>query len=196
MHVVYGGNTRSAETLNVFCVCFGGDIMIIGRNEISNEKQLLELVFKRLREINPIVIMGYQARRDIFLMLERGRLLSADLKISFNIYRNRNFSSYPLRPHGSDDAYSFAKMYGLDIKEMAFRYFDHDMDHIFPVPFVWISSQLAMQCKERYCKLVYIRYTTIDAIRSEKQMFRNVDIPMSRIPLALYTANHHGCSST
>ena len=164
LHVVYGGVVSSEETLNVFCVCFGGDkgddLMIIGKNGIKTERDLLTLVFKRLGKIKPMVIMGYQARRDMFLMLKRFRYLSGEVELGFagrfekgealktDICRNEKFKSYPLRQNGSDDAYKFSNVAGvaiLDIKEILFRYFREEFMDVFKLDFAWITPKKAEQ---------------------------------------------------
>src|SRR3989338_3679835 len=164
LHVVYGGVVSSEETPNVFCVCFGGDkgddLMIIGKNGIKTERDLLTLVFKRLGKIKPMVIMGYQARRDMFLMLKRFRYLSGEVELVFagrfekgealktDICRNEKFKSYPLRQNGSDDAYKFSNVAGvaiLDIKEILFRYFREEFMDVFKLDFAWITPKKAEQ---------------------------------------------------
>src|SRR3989338_8768806 len=84
-----------------------------------------------------MTIIGYQARRNIWLLLSRSSSSSSSsssLKIGFtrrfDIVPITSFRSYPMRTIGSDDAYKLINADGLaiiDVKEFAFRYFDETL---------------------------------------------------------------------
>lgn len=96
---------------------------------------MLQRVFKKINQLQPMTIIGYQARRNIWLLLSRSSSSSSSsLKIGFtrrfDIVPITSFRSYPMRTSGSDDAYKLINADGLaiiDVKEFAFRYFDETL---------------------------------------------------------------------
>jgi hypothetical protein len=82
LYVVYGGYVRATDSsldgfasFQVYAVGMDAECHVVGMNGVTNELELLCKVFHRVREIKPMMIVGYQATRDLYLMFGRLRYL-------------------------------------------------------------------------------------------------------------------------
>ena len=80
MTVVFGGLVRPIDdssqnfsSFQVYSVSLSGECYSTGINNVGNELELLCVVFDRIREIKPLLILGHQVTRDIYLLLGRLR---------------------------------------------------------------------------------------------------------------------------
>lgn len=146
LHVFYGGNTNDKSGYHIYGIVLGGETSechFVGYNGIRSETELITHMCHRLMSIDSFLIVGYEVKKDIYLIFQRAIFLKMQLNAlirAFSRYtpelrpdrnpkcplRVTKFNgSYPLRVVNGAieyDAHAFVGVAFMDIKELVIRF--------------------------------------------------------------------------